>query len=747
MNGSHLDSRLTLAALLATALLAGLHGCGQSVPITPRLLETDSGLLPWDTTGTANVQTMTYLDRGEKKNAFFLDASRSSRLSLASPRVAAEPGQPVSFRFACRFLRGRGKLFEVRLKMFDESGSMKADTLLYRIRGDTDENDPGRTQPWMSYTRCLAIPEGVAEVQAEVVSAPESGSVWLGETALVSGEDWMAYAAEFSSHLKKRPGDKYVFTAARHVEPNLPPAASKQEKRAGLLYFERKGLVGAWPYANPAGRDRVEALVEQAPGAATASFAFGVKALEDLSGVTVSIAKPLERPEGVFPAEPLLYQGKFVAARLGSSWGKEFGISTKMLTVVEPTAVPAGQNLYYWVDLPVPGETAPGLYEGELSVQAQGRPALKIPLRLEVLPVVLPQSHDYLLGMYYYPPDDPALMDIHLEDMAAHGVDAISLAGAFVEKGGGNRVRLNRKKVEKLDALMGLMRKHGFFKLTALFVQNLMNILGLPEEAGKWTEADKDLYRRAIRLMDDTAQHRGWCKLMFFPVDEPANRPELMELAHLVLGILRKMPGIIPYCDLNSPPSVLELSGYIDVICMQILSISPGTVQAMKEKQVKTFFYLPGFGWNTGFHRGIAGWFLPRSGAKGIYYFAYQSVTGDPYDELDGTHRDWCTAYPAPEPYHIWPCPEWQAIRKGSEDLRLLSLARGLAARCREHGRESVRKLGLSVETRIDSIISIVDPTGPGASYQLYHDIAPETFELWRSEIIGQVVSMRKSLE
>ncbi|MBN2288678.1 MAG: hypothetical protein JXQ83_05050 [Candidatus Glassbacteria bacterium] len=730
---------------LAAACLAGCAKTGQS-PLLQIL--TDSGPAAWDTTGTVNVQRETYLDRGESKAALALDAADSSRLSLVSPGIAVKPGQVISFRFACSFDHAMGEILQVRLRMFDTGGSETGDSLLYRIRGGSGEEDePGRAQQWISYTRCLLVPEGVSAVKAEITSAPGRGKVRLGETALVGGEDWMAYAASFSSHLQKQPEDKYVFAAARQVEPQAAPQPTEQEKEAGMLFFERRYLIGAWPYANPRAEDRVEALAGKVPAQATASFAFGVKALEDLSGVSVSLAGPLEGPGGELSAEPSLHQGKFVPARLGSSWGKEFGISVKLLTALEPKAIPAGRNAFYWVDIPVPPGASPGVYQGGLSIQAQGRPALTIPLELEVQPVVLPASHDYVIGMYYYPPDDPSLMEVHLKDMAAHGVYAVSLAGAFVEKDSRGGVRLDREKFAKLDTLMGLMRKHGFSRPTALFVQDLLRILEMPEQAGQWTEAHKNLYRRAIRLMSDTAESRRWCKLWFFPVDEPANHPELMELARLVLGILREMPGITPYCDLNSPESVLELSDYIDVICMQILSVAPRTVQAMKEKQVESFFYLPGFGWNPAFHRGIAGWFLPRSGARGIYYFAYQNVTGDPYDELDGTHRDWSTAYPAPEPYYIWPCPEWQGIRQGIEDLRLLGLSDSLAAGCMAAADERVRGLGRSAKEKTESIYLKVSATGPGASYQLAHDLEPGTFEQWRQEIIGQVLLMQKALE
>ena len=740
--------RILNHCFLPVILLVLLISCGKMKRDGYYALQTDTGFLSWELADTAGIRFTTYLDRGERKNTLFLEGSDSPRLKLVSPKVQVVAGKPISFRFSFQCRLGVGELFEAHLNFFDSKGSQVMDTLLYRIRGRRNDEYIGTTQEWMSYTRCLEVPQNGVSASVEITSAPQHGKVWLGEIALVSGEDWMTYAVGFSSHLQQNPQDKYIYIVGRHVEPQGPSDPRPEEKSAGMVFFERKDMIGAWPYALPTEAERVAALVEKAPGATIASFVFGVRTLENLEQVKLSLAIPLAGPRGKFPGEPVLFQGKFVAARLGSSWGKEFGIDTQMLTVIEPMSLPKGRNQFYWVDVSVPGETPPGVYEGELAVAAEGKPALKIPFRLEVQPVVLPAKHNYQLGMYYYPPDDPELMDIQLQDMAAHGVYAISLAGSFVEKNPAGGLRLNQTRFEKLNTLMSLMRKHGFFKPTALFIEDMFRILEFPEEAEKWTDADRNLYERAIRLMSDTAKKNNWCKLWLFPIDEPANSEEKMKLARIVLGIIRKIPGVIPYCDLNSPESVLELSDYIDVICMQILSVSPKTINAMNEKGVESYFYLPGFGWSTAWHRGIAGWFLPRSGANGIYYFAYQSVTGDPYDELDGTHRDWSSAYPAPAPHYVWPCPQWQGgIRRGIEDLRLKALADQLIEKCLQDSRQDVQEAGNTASKTMASIYQQIDPTGPGADHQLLHDFEPGVFEQWRQKIIGQVLAMQEALK
>ena len=76
-----------------------------------------------------------------------------------------------------------------------------------------------------------------------------------------------------------------------------------------------------------------------------------------------------------------------------------------------------------------------------------------------------------------------------------------------------------------------------------------------------------------------------------------------------------------------------------------------------------------------------------------------------------------------------------------------MALANKLIDKCSAHSDEKVRSLGRSVSTKIDSIYQNVEATGPGASYQLYHDLEPDMFEQWRQVILERVVSMQQALE
>ena len=730
-------------------ILLIVSGCSGEKGQGSFVLTTDTAQLQWTVNDSASVSTATYSDRGLKKNAIVLKsrADGDASIELVSSEVQVKAGQPMTFSYAFTCRNAAGSLLKPVIKVMDSAGNVVLDSTLYSISGRLNSYNLGRTQQWQEYNRCILMPDDAASALIELSSNVENGEVQIGMTSFIAGEGWMEYAVSFSSHLKNNPEDKYVFCAVRDIEPQPAPVPDEQEKSLGYTIFERKYFDNAMPYSLPEEDSRKSEFSAKSCASSSAFYVFGVHAFEDLADVKISLKKPFFSDSGELGSEVSLMQGKYVPARMGSSWGKEFGIKANLLTNIETTVVPKGWSMFYWVDVPVPEDAAPGVYSGVVSVNAKGKEPFDLKLELEVLPIVLPREYGYQHGMYYYPPDDPKLMDVHLNDMAAHGVYAISLAGSFVERNPSGGVRINEKKFNKLNTLMGLMRKHGFFRPTALFVEDLFRILELPEAAAEWTSEHRKIYEQAIRLMNSTARKNDWCRIWFFPIDEPANSEEKMALAHIVLGILRQIPGLIPYCDLNSPESVIEMSDYIDVICMQILSVKPETMSVMKEKNIESYFYLPAFGWNVEWHRGIAGWFLPRSGADGIYYFAYQSVTGDPYDELDGTHRDWSAAYPAPEPYYVYPCPQWQGgIRAGIDDLRLKYLAEQLAQKCINSDDDLTMALGKETIDMINSFVGSVEPSGTKASYQLANELKENIYSEWADRIVERVLLMQEKL-
>ncbi len=739
-----------LAALAMFIVL--LTRCAPVEKVSNLLFESDRGAVAWDSTGSSGVFGSVYLDAGDSVQCLVVDSDSAATLTLVSEPLAVQPGRPVSFAYAVRTQDGSGDLVNVSLLLLDDSLGTLGDTLLHEIDGPAGDELEGDTRGWIEYTRSILVPEKTTSVRIRMICRPATGRVSIGRCRFGRDEGWLAYAATFSSHLGRNQQERYTFTAGRMINPESAPRPMPGESSSGLIMFERKGLVNATPYANPREDDRASVLYERVPRGAVAPLAFGVKAVENLSGVRVSLSGPPSGGEGTL-RRPVLYQARYAATRLEGSSSRVFGVRTRLLESPSPMSLPRGENLFYWLDVPVPENARPGIYEGRLSVQADGRAALEVPYRIEVLDITLPPLPDSsVVGFYYYPPDNPGLMEAQFRDMAAHGINAVSLSGSFITLSEAGNLKIDWERVVKLDRVMELMRRFGMRRPTSLYVADIYEKLKLPREASAWTDAHDNKFTSAIRLMNTTAINRGWSSLMFFPVDEPANDPKHMALARRTLGLLDKMEGITTLCDLNTTSSVEELSSYLDAVVIQVSSVTPRTVELTAAQGLSTFFYLPSFGsYDTGhdaaFHRLIPGWFLPRNGTRGIYYFAYQLPTGDPCDELDGNRRDWCAAYPAAAGRDMLrPSPEYQGIRRGIEDLRLVYLVRSLAARCQASGDEAIGQHGSAATEKLKSILDQVESSGPAVIQQIHHRLDTYAAERWRRELLDEVGLMQRSL-
>jgi hypothetical protein len=730
------------------------NGCTSNEKVPDLLFESDRGVVAWDSTGSAGIYQGSYLDEVDTLQSLVADSDSAGRLELVSEPLVVQPGRPISFAYAVRTEDGSGELASVSLLLLDDSLRTIGDTLLHAIKGPSGENVEGDTRGWIEYTRSIMIPGPAVAVKVRLLSEPTKGRVSIGRCRFGRDEGWLAYAATFSSHLGRRPEDRYLFAAGRLISARGTSQPGPAEGAAGMLLFERKALVDATPYANPREEDRMGVLYERVPRGTVAPLVFGVKALVNLAGVRVSLSGPPSGAEGVLRARSVLYQARYAATRLEGSSSRVFGVRTRMLESPSPMSLPSGENLFYWLDVPVPENTRPGIYKGRLSVQAEGRAALEVPYRIEVLDIALPPLPDSaVVGFYYYPPDDARVMEAQFRDMAAHGINAVSLSGSFITLSEAGSLRIDWDRVMKLDRVMALMRRFGMKRPTSLYVADIYEKLKLPRDASAWTEEHDRKFTTAIRLMNNTAINRGWSRLMFFPVDEPANDPGHMALARRTLGLLKEMDGIITLCDLNTPSSVEELSPYLDAVVIQVSSVSQRTVELTAGRGLSTFFYLPSFGsYDTGhdsaFHRVIPGWFLPRNGTRGIYYFAYQLTEGDPCDELDGSHRDWCAAYPpASGQSMLRPSPEYQGIRRGIEDLRLVYLVRSLAARCQGSGDEALAQRGRAATAKLAAILERVEPSGPAVIQQIHHRLDTYAAESWRRELLDEAGGMQRALQ
>lgn len=120
--------------------------------------------------------------------------------------------------------------------------------------------------------------------------------------------------------------------------------------------------------------------------------------------------------EVVFGGSRIAIEPRFIRYTLAD--GKPQG---DILDAARSLPLPAGRNRPVWIQLDVPAETAPGDYRGELAIDSD-RSSLTVPVRLRVLPAVLPppERWGFHLDLWQHPQavarwhDVPAWSDAHL---------------------------------------------------------------------------------------------------------------------------------------------------------------------------------------------------------------------------------------------------------------------------------------------------------------------------------------------
>jgi len=184
---------------------------------------------------------------------------------------------------------------------------------------------------------------------------------------------------------------------------------------------------------------------------------------------------------------------------------------------------------------------------------------------------------------------------------------------------------------------------------------------GLPQ--AEWDQRYKELLAAVV----EHGTRKGWPALPIYPVDEPSNNRERIARAAHRMGLARQVPGVFTYCTPNAVAGGKELIHLIDFACWQHQSANAETLAATREHGATFWYYSSNYGPKTAVPRFRSGFLRWRLGAVGMFYWHYQCIRDDPFDDLDGNHCDMYVAAPSPD----GPIPTlgWECEREGIEDV------------------------------------------------------------------------------
>lgn len=203
-----------------------------------------------------------------------------------------------------------------------------------------------------------------------------------------------------------------------------------------------------------------------------------------------------------------------------------------------------------------------------------------------------------------------------------------------------------------------------------------------------------------VRHLREQCRSRGWGEPLFWLADEPRG-PGLAEARRRAATV--RSGGGLATATLQAH-SALATIGQVDVLLLDgYVSPSHGidaATRAARRAGAEAWTYWQSWvesarhvRWNAGFRRLSA----PTSG-QALHVLA--QVSGSPWDDFDGSEKDYVMAVPDPEGRLVHAL-SWEAAQAGLEDLRVARAAGALAAALRADGcvRPAVSALERTLET------------------------------------------------
>ena len=479
---------------------------------------------------------------------------------------------------------------------------------------------------------------------------------------------------------------------------------------------------------------------------------FGVSGLADLQGLSVTVQ---------LPGAPLtvdVRQMHFWPQRTG--WGSRQWYTTPELLLpcangkkTVPTTrglleerafdLKTGETAPFWITLSAAADAKPGTYAGTVSITSAGKPALILPLQVEVLPFKLERPRDKYWLLYADTSRWNAMSDAQvlaeLRDFARHGITGLvemPLGNPDLSQLKQGKVTFDATPYKRLASLCkqaGIPGPH--VCSYGGMPERVRDALGLQGDLGKgdWPQAVKDgvatVAKAAMEATKDTPER--W---YFYGVDEPNgdNTYAIQEYQAWHKG------GAPTYATFGDPKFLEQAASYLTAPCFvtYLISAEAGARSAREgcQKTGAEFWYYgtgsyvnpyPQEG-HTFQNRYGAGFLFWKSGAKASVAWTFCRMHEDVFNDFDGSRensaepKDQITAYPhflKPGDWSTYqgaiPTIAWEALRIGDDDYGYLATCSSLIAKARASKSKAATDAARAAQDTLDALVDATPWNNP----------------------------------
>ncbi len=177
------------------------------------------------------------------------------------------------------------------------------------------------------------------------------------------------------------------YAAVPFVESAPLPVLTRDERERGYLLFQRPSIDPVYPNTRPLAHERLQSLTGFATPGEFEPVTFSIYPVRDLENLRVR-PSALTSPDGEIPVSN-------IDVRLLTYWNigyphytsrSTYRRTPELLERVTVHSSPAAESQRWWITIHVPQDTAPGLYQGNVTLWDDGHDdAVAIPVALRVL--------------------------------------------------------------------------------------------------------------------------------------------------------------------------------------------------------------------------------------------------------------------------------------------------------------------------------------------------------------------------
>jgi hypothetical protein len=523
-----------------------------------------------------------------------------------------------------------------------------------------------------------------------------------------------------------------LFKPNPYVEEAQMPALSSEDKARGLVPFVPHWMATVYPNSVPRTADLTRPLACFACPGEYEPMTVAVRSPIALGRVTCE-ASDLTGP-GTIPASAVEVRTvKCWPQRLGSSWSTEWRTMPELLEATQSVNVPAETTQCFWLTVQVPEHAAPGLYRGTVALRAEKADEATIPMTVEVLPFSL-QPNERPVGMYWR---DGAvagtpLRDAQVRDMIAHGMTTLTMGGLFPEvHNEGGALRLDT------GPLLEFLRELNALTILGPIPYQTARLMPLiKREFPGRPDADYDaLYIEATRQLEAVSARADTPKLLYYPVDEIGDDAARGRRANHECALVARVAGATSYVTVNNYESGERWGDTFDIWCGNV-EYTPEQEENLLARGKRYMRYGSAYLNDARKARNSCGFGFYRRPAEAMFYWHYQAINGDPFNDLDGDARDWCAVYPGDDGDLI-PTIDWEALREGVDDLKYIATLKHYAALAAQspEGQATARKALATLEDVLGHDDSV-------NQYSFRDDLTNDDFHALRRTLADAIIEL-----